>query len=76
MPRNGGDRGQPRRLLRQAKAGGGGAGGSRWLQAHPSVTLCPLTRTLMEAPLVRIAAAFHRTPPLIRDEILGQAVVL
>ena len=35
----------------------------RWLQAHPSVTLCPLTSTLMEAPLVRIAAAFHRTPP-------------
>ena len=29
----------------------------RWLQAHPSVTLCPLTSTLMEAPLVRIAVA-------------------
>ena len=27
----------------------------RWLQAHPSVTLCPLTSTLVEAPLVRIA---------------------
>ena len=27
----------------------------RWLQAHASVTLCPLTSTLMEAPLVRIA---------------------
>jgi len=27
----------------------------RWLQAHPSVTLCPLTTTLMEASLVRIA---------------------
>ena len=26
----------------------------RWLQAHPSVTLCPLTSTLIEAPLVRI----------------------
>jgi mRNA interferase MazF len=26
----------------------------RWLQAHPSVTLCPLTSTLMQAPLVRI----------------------
>lgn len=25
-----------------------------WLQAHPSVTLCPLTSTLMRAPLVRI----------------------
>jgi hypothetical protein len=29
----------------------------------------------MEAPLVRIAAAFT-APPLIRDAILGQAVVL
>jgi mRNA interferase MazF len=27
----------------------------RWLQAHLSVTLCPLTSTLMEASLVRIA---------------------
>jgi mRNA interferase MazF len=26
-----------------------------WLQAHPSVTLCPLTSTLRQAPLVRIA---------------------
>jgi len=26
----------------------------RWLQAHPSVTLCPLTSTLAEAPLVRL----------------------
>jgi mRNA interferase MazF len=26
----------------------------RWLQAHPSVTLCPLTTTLKEAPLVRV----------------------
>ncbi|WP_225875842.1 type II toxin-antitoxin system PemK/MazF family toxin [Cyanobium sp. NS01] len=29
----------------------------RWLQAHPSVTLCPLTSTLLEAPLVHIAVA-------------------
>ena len=29
----------------------------RWLQAHPSVTLCPVTSTLIEAPLVRIAVA-------------------
>ncbi len=28
---------------------------NRWLQAHPSVTLCPLTSTLREASLVRIA---------------------
>lgn len=27
----------------------------RWLQAHPSVTLCPLTSTLVQAPLVRLA---------------------
>jgi mRNA interferase MazF len=27
----------------------------RWLQAHPSVILCPLTSTLRQAPLVRIA---------------------
>jgi len=26
----------------------------RWLQAHPTVTLCPLTSTLVEAPLVRL----------------------
>ncbi len=26
----------------------------RWLQAHPSVTLCPLTSTIRQAPLVRI----------------------
>jgi len=28
---------------------------NRWLQDHPSVTLCPLTSTLIEAPLVRLA---------------------
>ena len=27
---------------------------NRWLQGHPSVTLCPLTSTLLNAPLVRI----------------------
>ena len=27
---------------------------NRWLWAHPSITLCPLTSTLIEAPLVRI----------------------
>jgi mRNA interferase MazF len=26
----------------------------RWLQAHPSVSLCPLTSTLVDAPLVRL----------------------
>ena len=27
---------------------------NRWLQRHPSVTLCPLTSTLLDAPLVRL----------------------
>ena len=27
---------------------------NRWLQGHPSVTLCPLTSTLLNAPFVRI----------------------
>ena len=27
---------------------------NRWLQGHPSVTLCQLTSTLLEATLVRI----------------------
>ena len=27
---------------------------SRWLQDHPSETLCPLTSILIEAPLVRL----------------------
>ena len=27
---------------------------NRWLQGHPSVTLCPFTSTLLEAPLVRL----------------------
>lgn len=26
----------------------------RWLQAHPSLRLCPLTSTLVEAPMVRV----------------------
>jgi mRNA interferase MazF len=29
----------------------------QWLQAHPSITLCPLTSTLVEAPLIRLAVA-------------------
>ena len=27
---------------------------NRWLQGHPSVTLCPLTSSLVNAPLVRL----------------------
>ena len=30
---------------------------NRWLYGHPSITLCPLTSTLIDAPLVRIAVA-------------------
>jgi mRNA interferase MazF len=29
----------------------------RWLLAHPSVTLCPITRTLRQAAMVRITMA-------------------
>jgi mRNA interferase MazF len=29
----------------------------RWLEQHPSITLCPLTNTLIDAPLVRIPVA-------------------
>ena len=28
---------------------------NRWLQGHPSVTLCPLTSSLVDAPLVRLS---------------------
>jgi mRNA interferase MazF len=47
----------------------------RWLQAHPSVTLCPLTSTLMEAPLVRIAVdpsprnGLRKTSQLMVDKL-------
>ena len=27
---------------------------NRWLQGHPNVTLCPLTSSLVDAPLVRL----------------------
>ena len=30
---------------------------NRWLQGHPSVTLCPLTSTLVDAPLLRLPVA-------------------
>jgi mRNA interferase MazF len=36
---------------------------SRWLQGHPSVTLCPLTSTLLDAPLVRIPVEPNGTVP-------------
>ena len=48
---------------------------NRWLQGHPSVTLCPLTSTLLEAPLVRIAVnpsgsnGLHKPSQLMTDKL-------
>jgi len=47
----------------------------RWLQAHPSVTLCPLTSTLRQAALVRIAVepsgrnGLHKPSQLMVDKL-------
>jgi mRNA interferase MazF len=47
----------------------------RWLQAHARVNLCPLTSTLMEAPLVRIAVepsprnGLRKPSPLMVDKL-------
>ena len=47
---------------------------NRWLQGHPSVTLCPLTSTLLEAPLVRIPVnpsgsnGLHKPSQLMADK--------
>jgi mRNA interferase MazF len=47
----------------------------RWLQAHPSVILCPLTSTLRQAPLVRIAVepsernGLHKPCQLMVDKL-------
>ena len=48
---------------------------NRWLQGHPSVTLCPLTSTLLEAPLVRIPVnpsgsnGLHKSSQLMADKL-------
>ncbi len=48
---------------------------NRWLQAHPSVTLCSLTSTLRQAPLVRIAVdpsgrnGLHKPSQLMVDKL-------
>ncbi len=48
---------------------------NRWLQGHPSVTLCPLTSTLVEAPLVRIPVnpsdsnGLHKPSQLMADKL-------
>jgi mRNA interferase MazF len=39
---------------------------NRWLQGHLSVTLCPLTSTLLDAPLVRIAVQPNATNGLLK----------
>ena len=50
----------------------------RWLQGHPSVTLCPLTSTLRQAPLVRIAVepslrnGLHKPSQLMVDKLFDQ----
>jgi mRNA interferase MazF len=50
---------------------------NRWLQAHPSVTLCPLTSTLRQAPLVRIAVepsgrnGLHKPSQLMVDKLFS-----
>ena len=49
----------------------------RWLQGHPSVTLCPLTSTLRQAPLVRIAVepsprnGLHKPSQLMVDKLFS-----
>lgn len=43
---------------------------NRWLQGHPSVTLCPLTSTLLDAPLVRIPVDPSGTNGLLRPSQL------
>ena len=43
---------------------------NRWLQGHPSVTLCPLTSTLLHAPLVRIPVRPSGTNGLLKPSQL------
>ena len=43
---------------------------NRWLQCHPSVTLCPLTSTLLDAPLVRIPVHPSGTNGLLKPSQL------
>jgi len=48
---------------------------NRWLQGHPSVTLCPLTSTLVEAPFVRLTVqptrgnGLHKPSQLMIDKL-------
>ena len=43
---------------------------NRWLQGHPSVTLCPLTSTLLDATLVRIPVDPSGTNGLLKPSQL------
>lgn len=49
----------------------------RWLQGHPNVTLCPLTSTLRQAPLVRITVessprnGLHKPSQLMVDKLFS-----
>jgi len=43
---------------------------NRWLKGHPSVTLCPLTSTLLDAPLVRIPVDPSSTNGLLKPSQL------
>lgn len=53
----------------------------RWLQGHPSVTLCPLTSTLRQAPLVRIAVepsprnGLHKPSQLMVDKLFSVPIL-
>jgi mRNA interferase MazF len=43
---------------------------NRWLQGHLSMTLCPLTSTLLDAPLVRISVQASATNGLLKPSQL------
>ena len=43
---------------------------NRWLQGHPSVTLCPFTSTLLEAPLIRLPVTPSQANGLLKPSQL------
>jgi mRNA interferase MazF len=53
---------------------------NRWLGGHPSITLCPLTSTLIEAPLVRIIVepsamnGLRKRSQLMVDKLLSMQI--
>ena len=48
----------------------------RWLQAHSSLTLCPLTSTLREAPLLPIQAVGEVVGQLEPDRLVDLDLAL